>query len=63
MPRHPHPWTQKADELLRQAVVEGRSIPYICRMLGRTQAGVRPRAQVLGLSLRLVELTRRKLQK
>ena len=54
MPRHAKPWTQKADDILRQAVFEGWPLPAICERLGRTEAAVRARAYVLGLSFRLV---------
>ena len=63
MPRHVNPWTQTADDILRQAVLEGRSLPAICQQLGRTQAAVRARVHVLGLSLRVIGGTRRGLSK
>jgi hypothetical protein len=54
MPRNAKPWTQKADDILKRAVFEGWSLPAMCETLGRTEAAVRARAYVLGLSFRLV---------
>jgi hypothetical protein len=54
MPRHAKPWTLKADDILKRAIFEGWSLPAICERLGRTEAAVRARAYVLGLSFRLV---------
>ncbi len=59
MPNCPSPWTPEADELLRQAVFRGLHARAICKQLGRTEASVRARAYVLGLSMRLVEPRRR----
>ena len=59
MPRHVKPWTQKADDTLRQAVLEGWSLPNICQRLGRTEAAVRARVYTLGLSFRMVRARRR----
>ena len=66
MPRHSKPWTQEADcavghatiDILTQAVVEGRSLPIICKRLDRTEAAVRARAYVLRLSFSLVSVKR-----
>lgn len=54
MPRHLKPWTQKADDILRQAVLDGWSLPKICQQHGRTEAAVRARVYVLGQSFRMV---------
>jgi hypothetical protein len=59
MARHEKPWTPEADETLRKAVLAGRSLRTMCQQLGRTEAAVRARAYVLGLSLRLAKTKRR----
>lgn len=59
MPNYQSPWTPEADDLLRQAVFQGLHARTICKQLGRTEASVRARAYVLGLSMRLVEPRRR----
>jgi DNA-directed RNA polymerase specialized sigma24 family protein len=63
MPRHAKPWTAQADEILRKAVFDGRSLERICEELGRSRSAVRSRAQVLGLSLQLAGQRRRNVSK
>jgi hypothetical protein len=62
MPRHPKPWTEEADEVLRKAVLEGQSLSNVCQQLGRTEAAVRARGHTLGLTFRMASGKRRHAQ-
>lgn len=54
MVRNPKPWTEEADDVLRDAVLKGRPLHTICRELERTEPAVRSRIHVLGLSYRII---------
>jgi hypothetical protein len=53
MARHPKPWTQDDDDVLREAV-RGRPLWNICSQIDRTGPAVRSRIYVLGLSYRII---------
>jgi hypothetical protein len=57
------PWTPEQDEVLRKGIIAGASLLAVSNKLGRTEAAVRARAYILGLSLRTTGRRRRESSK
>jgi hypothetical protein len=49
---HRRTWSEEEDGLLRKMLADGELIGPVARVLGRTQEGVRNRANLLGLAVR-----------
>lgn len=49
---HRRTWSDEEDGMLRKMLAEGQLIGPVARSLGRTQEGVRNRANLLGLAVR-----------
>ena len=57
------PWTPEQDEALRKAIIAGASPLAVSQKLGRTEAAIKARAYILGLSLRTIGARRRESSK
>jgi hypothetical protein len=51
------PWTGVEDELLRELILDGKSVEAAARITGRSPLAIRKRASKLKLTLRRVQFT------